>query len=93
MDQDRGADPDDGQRMPRKRDTAEQIITKLRQAEIAIARGQPVAEGPPDSAPTSQMLKCKQIVLTVDPHALMLATPSAFAEVMSVVAMALESGG
>ena len=30
--------------MPRKRYTAEQIITKLRQAEVEIARGQPVAE-------------------------------------------------
>ena len=30
--------------MPRRRDTAEQIITKLRQAEVEIARGQSVAE-------------------------------------------------
>ena len=30
--------------MPRKRDTAEQIITKLPQAEVEIARGQSVAE-------------------------------------------------
>ena len=30
--------------MPRKRYTAEQIITKLRQAEVEISRGQPVAE-------------------------------------------------
>jgi putative transposase len=30
--------------MPRKRTTAEQIITKLRQAEVEIARGQPIAE-------------------------------------------------
>ena len=30
--------------MPRKRYTAEQIITKFRQAEVEIARGQPVAE-------------------------------------------------
>lgn len=29
--------------MPRKQDTAEQIIVKLRQAEVEIARGQPVA--------------------------------------------------
>ena len=31
--------------MPRKRYTAEQIITTLRQAEVEIARGQAVAEG------------------------------------------------
>ncbi len=30
--------------MPRKRYTAEQIITKLRQAEVEIARNQPIAE-------------------------------------------------
>ena len=30
--------------MPRKRYTAEQIITKLRQAEVEIARDQPIAE-------------------------------------------------
>ena len=30
--------------MPRKRCTAEQIITKLRQAEVEIARDQPIAE-------------------------------------------------
>ena len=30
--------------MPRKRNTAEQIITKLRQAEVETARGQPIAE-------------------------------------------------
>ena len=30
--------------MPRKRNTAEQIITKLRQAEVEIARGQAIAE-------------------------------------------------
>jgi transposase-like protein len=30
--------------MPRKRNTAEQIITKLRQAEVEVARGQPIAE-------------------------------------------------
>ena len=30
--------------MPRRRDTAEQIITKLRQAKVEIARGQSVAE-------------------------------------------------
>jgi hypothetical protein len=30
--------------MPRKRNTAEQIITKLSQAEVEIARGQPVGE-------------------------------------------------
>ena len=32
--------------MPRKCYTAEQITTKLRQAEIEIARGQPRAAGP-----------------------------------------------
>ena len=30
--------------MPRKRNTAEQIITNLRQAEVEVARGQPIAE-------------------------------------------------
>ena len=30
--------------MPRKRNTAEQIITTLRQAEVEVARGQPIAE-------------------------------------------------
>jgi hypothetical protein len=30
--------------MPRRRNTAEQIITKLRQAEVEVARGQPIAE-------------------------------------------------
>ena len=30
--------------MPRKRNTAEQIITKLRQAEVEIARGQAIVE-------------------------------------------------
>jgi putative transposase len=30
--------------MPRKRNTSEQIITKLRQAEVDVARGQPIAE-------------------------------------------------
>ena len=30
--------------MPRKSNTAEQIITKLRQAEVEIARGQAIAE-------------------------------------------------
>ena len=30
--------------MPRKRYTAEQIITKLRQAEVEISRNQPIAE-------------------------------------------------
>ena len=31
--------------MPRKRNTAEQIITKRRQAEVEVARGEPIAEG------------------------------------------------
>jgi len=30
--------------MPRKRDTPEHIITKLRQVEVEVARGQPIAE-------------------------------------------------
>ncbi len=30
--------------MPRKRNTADQIITKLRQAEVEVARGQPIGE-------------------------------------------------
>ena len=30
--------------MPRKRNTAEQTITELRQTEVEVARGQPIAE-------------------------------------------------
>jgi len=31
-------------RMPRNRHTVEQIITKLREAEVALSKGQPVAQ-------------------------------------------------
>ena len=40
--------------MPRKRNTAEQVITKLRQAEVEAARGQPIAEVCRSSAPVSR---------------------------------------
>ena len=34
--------------MGRKRHTAEQIIAKLREAEVELAKGQPLAEAPAD---------------------------------------------